>query len=134
MTTLHKEILTQYFELFNGGYYRTILDLLDESVVHDTVHLQAETGKKAYESFLNRQAECYQEHVHDVVIMINDEGTHGAAEYLVTGTYRKTDLGQLPARGQVYTIRAGAFFQFNGDKISRVTSYHNLQEWLDKIR
>lgn len=131
--SIHK-LVEQYFETFNGGYFRTMLDLLDDDVIHDTNLMQGEKGKKAYEAFLNRQNECYQERIHDIVIMTNENNRNAAAEFYTTGTYKKTEPGQPPARGQVYTIRCGAFFEFNGDKFSRVTTYYNLQEWLDKVR
>ena len=134
MTKTKLEVVEQYFETFNGGYFRSMLDLLDDNVVHDTNLLQGEQGKKAYEAFLNRQNECYQERIHDIVIMTNEQSKNAAAEYYVTGTYRKTEPGQPPARGQVYTIRCGVFFEFSGERISRVTTYYNLQEWLDKVR
>lgn len=134
MSTASEKIIESYFESFNGGYLPRMLELLDEGVVHDTHLLKGEKGKKAFEAFLSRQAECYQERVHDIIIMSEASGKYAAAQYNITGTYRKTEAGQLPARGQVYTVRGGTFFEFTEDKISRITSYYNIQEWNDQIR
>jgi steroid delta-isomerase-like uncharacterized protein len=37
------------------------------------------------------------------------------------------------ARGQSYSLPAGAFFDVRGGKIARVTTYYNLQEWIRQV-
>jgi steroid delta-isomerase-like uncharacterized protein len=56
-----------------------------------------------------------------------------AAEYVVEGTYLATDEGLPPAQGQTYTLPGGAFFGLTAGKITRVTNYYNLQDWLAQV-
>jgi steroid delta-isomerase-like uncharacterized protein len=48
--------------------------------------------------------------------------------------YLATDTGQPPARGQTYVLPGGAFFTLKGDKITRVTNYYNLQDWMKQVQ
>ena len=57
-----------------------------------------------------------------------------AAEFVVNGTYLKTD-GALPeAKGQTYVLPAGSFFTLTDGRISRVTTYYNLADWLRQVK
>ena len=53
-----------------------------------------------------------------------------AAEFNVHGTYLQTDEGLPPANGQTYILPAGTFFAVKGGRITRVTTYYNLTDWL----
>jgi steroid delta-isomerase-like uncharacterized protein len=77
--------------------------------------------------------ECYKEQVINPVIMTSADGTRAAAEFMLQGTYLKTDEGLPPARGQQYTLRVGAFFELKGGRILRVSNHYNLQHWLRQI-
>lgn len=52
---------------------------------------------------------CYREELTDMVVMVNEDGTRGAAEFIVNGTYLSTDEGLPEANGQTYRLPAGAF-------------------------
>ena len=49
------------------------------------------------------------------------------------GAYNNTDEGLPPASGQKYVLPAGTFFAIKDGKISRVTTYYNLTEWLMQV-
>jgi steroid delta-isomerase-like uncharacterized protein len=49
------------------------------------------------------------------------------------GEYLARDAGLPPARGQRYALPAGAFFALMDGRISRVTMYYNLPEWLRQV-
>lgn len=49
------------------------------------------------------------------------------------GVYHTTDEGLPEATGQTYVLAGGAFFDVQGDKITRVTNYYNLQEWIAQV-
>lgn len=108
--------------------------MLHEDVQHEINQGKAVRGKANFQSFLDHMNDCYRELLHDLVIFGHSDGKHGAAEYIVSGTYLKSDADLPPARGQEYALRGGAFFEIRDGKISRVTNYYNLQEWLDKVR
>jgi steroid delta-isomerase-like uncharacterized protein len=76
---------------------------------------------------------CYREQLEHVVIMAGSDNRHFAAEFVVHGTYLKTDSGLPAANGQRYVLPAGAFLEVAHAKITRVTTYYNLQDWLKQV-
>jgi steroid delta-isomerase-like uncharacterized protein len=90
-------------------------------------------GKAAFKDFLEHMDHCYQEQLHDVVVMASDDGTRASAEFLVKGRYKATDSDLPPATGQTYALAAGTFFAIANGRIARVTTYYNLQDWLAQI-
>jgi steroid delta-isomerase-like uncharacterized protein len=78
-------------------------------------------------------ARCYREELRDIVVMASPDGARAAAEFQVHGAYLAQDSGLPPARGQRYALPAGAFFALRDGRISRVTMYYNLQEWLRQV-
>ncbi len=83
---------------------------------------------------MERMNRCYTEKIGDIVILTGVQPTRAAAEYTVTGKYLSTDEGLPPARGQTYKLPGGAFFEIREGKISRVTNYYNLNDWLHQIK
>ncbi len=120
-----------YYDRFNAGDWEGMLALLSEDVAHDLNQGGRETGRAAFRAFLKRMEGSYKEKLEDIVIL--GEGMRIAAEYLVVGKYVKTDAGLPPATGQTYRLPGGAFFDITGGRISRVTNYYNLDQWLRLI-
>ena len=83
---------------------------------------------------MDRMNHNYKEHITDIVIMVNSEGTRAACEFTVHGEYITTDTGLPPAKGQKYTLPGGAFFTIHDGKIARITNYYNLQDWLKQVK
>jgi steroid delta-isomerase-like uncharacterized protein len=52
---------------------------------------------------------------------------------MVHGTYKNTDEGLPPAKGQTYVLPAGTFFAVTNGKIARVSTYYNLTDWLMQV-
>lgn len=126
-------LIDHYYAVFNSGNREAMLALLTDDVVHDINQGGAEVGAGAFRVFLERMDRCYAEQVEERVVFANPEGTRGAAEFFISGTYLQTDEGLPPATGQKYRLRVGAFFDIRAAKVARVTNYYNLQEWLDQI-
>lgn len=110
-----------------------MLSLLTDDVAHDVNQGERETGKDAFREFLARMDRCYSEQVCDLVVLTNDKNPRAAAEFIIEGTYKTTDGDFLPATGQRYTLPVGAFFDIREGKISRVTNYYNLNDWLEQV-
>jgi steroid delta-isomerase-like uncharacterized protein len=128
-----QDIISAYLAAFNRGDWAGMLALLADDVAHDINQGGAEHGKAAFAAFLDRMARCYREELRDIVIMVGADGARAAAEFQVHGAYLATDAGLPSARGQRYALPAGAFFTFKNGRISRVTMYYNLQEWLRQV-
>lgn len=126
-------LLTCYYAAFNAGDWEGMLDCLDDGVIHDINQGGRQRGKDAFRSFLAHMERCYRERLDGIVLMASDDGTRGAAEFIVHGEYLATDEGLPEANGQTYTLPAGAFFSIAGGQITRVTVYYNLADWTAQV-
>jgi len=127
------DLIRRYYDAFNEGDMETFLGLLDDGVVHDVNQGVREVGRGAFARFMERMDRCYRERVTDLAVMVAPDGSRAAAEFTVEGTYLATDGGLPPATGQTYRLPAGAFFEVRGGRITRVTNYYNLQDWLSQV-
>ena len=126
-------VLTRYFDAFNAGDTQGMLDELTEDVAHHVNEGQVRVGKERFAEFCAHMSRCYRETLTDIVIFGTDDGARAAAEFTVNGTYRSTDAGLPEASGQTYVLPAGSFMTLKGGKITRVTTYYNLADWLRQV-
>jgi steroid delta-isomerase-like uncharacterized protein len=110
-----------------------MLECLTDDVVHDLNQGPREKGREVFRTFLARMDKNYSEQLHDIVALSNADGSRGAAEYVVHGTYKASDEGLPPAKGQKYVLPGGAFFDIRYDRIARVTNYYNLEDWIAQV-
>jgi steroid delta-isomerase-like uncharacterized protein len=128
-----EQLIRAYYDRFNQADWEGMLALLADDVAHDINQGGRELGKDAFRRFLKRMDGAYREEIVELVVLTEKTGKRAATEYLVSGTYLKTDHGLPPARGQSYRIAGGAFFDIKDGLIARVANYYNLQEWLRQI-
>lgn len=126
-------LVTAYYAAFNRGDWEGMQACLSEDVAHDLNQGPRETGRAVFAAFLQRMEASYREQLHDVVVMASDDGLRVAAEYVVHGEYHHTDEGLPPAQGQRYVLPGGAFFDVRDGRISRVSNYYNLQDWIAQV-
>lgn len=128
------ELLERYYAAFNRGDSAAMLELVADDVVHEPSQGAVREGKAEFEAFLDHMNRCYKEEVVDPIFLLSADGVHGAAEFMLNGTYLQTD-GDLPAaRGQTYRLRVGAFFLIREGKIARVSNHYSLADWLAQVR
>lgn len=128
------DILDRYYAAFNRGDAQGMLDLLTDDVVHEPSQGTPRHGKQAFTEFLDHMNRCYKEEVIAPVFMASADGTRGAAEFMLSGTYLESDGTELPAaRGQTYRLRVGAFFEFADGRIARVSNHYNLADWIAQV-
>lgn len=124
-----RTLIESYYATFNAGNRDDFLALLTDDVIHDINQGGREIGKEAFRAFLGRMDRCYKETIADIAVMVNEDGTRAAAEFMVHGEYLSTDDGLPEAKGQTYLLPAGAFFSVRDGKVSRISNYYNLPEW-----
>lgn len=127
------DLIQHYYACFNTGDREAFLALLTDDVAHDINQGGTEKGREVFRAFLARMDRCYREQVRDLVVFANEDGKRGAAEFYIEGEYLVTDEGLPPAAGQRYRLRVGAFFELQGERVSRITNYYNLEEWLRQV-
>ncbi|MCX2562228.1 nuclear transport factor 2 family protein [Acetobacter farinalis] len=128
-----RDLIKIYYNTFNSGDREAFLALLAEDVVHDINQGGSETGVALFRAFLARMDRCYRETIRDVVVMVNEDGSRAAAEFVVHGTYLSTDDGLPEAAGQTYVLPAGAFFTLRDGKVARISNFYNLPEWTRQV-
>jgi steroid delta-isomerase-like uncharacterized protein len=130
---MSRELIDQYYRAFNTADYAGMLALLSDDVIHDINQGARDVGKPQFAAFLTHMQACYRERLEDIVVMGSADGTRFAAEFIVHGAYLRTDAGLPPATGQAYVLPAGAFLEVQSQRITRVTTYYNLQDWLAQV-
>ncbi len=125
------EIITSYYQAFNRHDYTSMVALLSDDVVHDINQGRREVGKEAFVAFLGKMDRHYREQVVELVVM--SHGDRAAAELVIEGEYLHGDEGLPAATGQRYRLPVGAFFALEGDRITRVTNYYNLADWIAQV-
>lgn len=126
-------VVETYFAAFNAGDIAGMLDCLTEDVAHHVNEGQIRMGKDKFAAFCAHMTRCYGEELTDMVVFAGPDGSRAAAEYIVNGTYLATDDGLPEARGQTYCLPAGSFFDLRDGKISRITTYYNLADWVGQV-
>lgn len=128
-----RDLIQRYYASFNAGNMPTFLSLLTEDVVHDINQGGREIGVEAFRAFMQKMNRSYRERLVDIAIMVNQDGSRAAAEFVVLGDYLQTDEGLPEAAGQTYRLPAGAFFEIREGKVARISNYYNLQDWLAQV-
>jgi steroid delta-isomerase-like uncharacterized protein len=127
------QTIRAYYDAFNAGDMDRFLSLLTDDVAHDINQGARQTGKEAFARFMDHMNRCYKEELTDMVVMVNEDGTRGAAEFIVNGTYLSTDEGLPEANGQTYRLPAGAFFEIRDGKVARISNYYSLPDWIAQV-
>lgn len=128
-----KSLISAYFQAFNDGQTDRMLDLLHEDIEHHVNEGRIRKGKALFAEFGRHMSRSYRETLTDMVIFANEAGDRAAAEFMVNGTYLKTDEGLPEAKGQTYRLPAGSFFTIRDGRIARVTTYYNLADWVQQV-
>jgi len=128
-----EELIRLYYEAFNAGDRPGMLRLLAPGVQHEINQGACVPGATAFAEFLSHMDRCYAEQVEDLVVMVDQNGMRAAAEFFIRGTYLVTDEGLPEANGQTYHLRVGAFFEIAEGRITRVTNYYNLPDWIRQV-
>lgn len=134
MHTETTALIKKYYHYFNERNVAAFLELLDENVIHDINQGTSELGKQAFSTFMDRMNQSYQETVKELVVMTTEDGSKAAAEFVIDGIYKSTDSDLPLANNQPYSLRCGAFFEINNNKIIRVTNFYNMQDWLKQVK
>ncbi|WP_170522542.1 ketosteroid isomerase-related protein [Ruegeria arenilitoris] len=127
------QTIQAYFDAFNAGDVAGMLACLSDDVAHHVNEGRIRVGKEKFAEFCAHMNRCYRENLTDMVIFEAQGGTRAAAEYIVNGTYLETDAGLPAASGQSYRLPAGSFFDLKDGKITRVTTYYNLADWVKQV-
>lgn len=125
--------LAAYYAAFNAGDPAGMLALVTDDVEHRVNEGGIRRGREKFAEFCAHMGVSYREQLQDLMIFTSPDGRRGAAEFTVHGEYLKTDPGLPEARGQRYVLPAGAFFDLADGKITRITTFYNLSDWVAMV-
>lgn len=126
-------LIARYYDAFNRGDVDAMLACVSDDVIHDVNQGERRQGKERFHAFCARMAHHYRERLEGIAILTNEDGSRAAAEFNVHGSYLATDVGLPEAKDQKYVLPAGAFFAVRDGKITRVTTYYNLTDWIMQV-
>lgn len=126
-------LVRRYYAAFNAGDRAGMCALLAQDVAHDVNQGDRRRGIAAFQAFMAQMDAAYEERLEEVVVMADAAGTRAAAEFVVVGRYLRTEPGLPEARGQAYRLPAGAFLETAAGRITRVTTYYNLPDWIRQV-
>jgi steroid delta-isomerase-like uncharacterized protein len=127
------KLIRSYYDAFNAGDTDGMLAHLTDDVIHDVNQGERRVGIEKFRAFNARMTHHYKEKLTELVVLVSKDGTRAAAEFNVNGSYINTDSDLPPAKGQTYVLPAGTFFAIRDGKISRVTTYYNLTDWIAQV-
>lgn len=126
-------LIRRYYDAFNAGSPEAMLACLTDDIEHRVNEGTPRIGREKFAEFCGHMGTSYRETLTDMVLFATDDGTRAAAEFIVHGTYLQTDPGLPEAKGQTYILPAGAFFEVRADRISRITTFYNLNDWIRQV-
>ncbi len=126
-------LIGRYYAAFNAGDAAGMLDCVADDVEHRVNEGGVRRGRALFAEFCSHMGVSYRETLKDMVIFANQDGTRGAAEFVVHGEYLQTDPGLPEAKGQRYVLPAGGFFDIRDGRIARVTTFYNLNDWIAQV-
>jgi hypothetical protein len=125
------ELIQAYVDAFNRHDLERQLAVLHPDVEHEINEGPTEIGIAAFRRFKEKMNVHYREQLRDV--RVYGDADSGACEFICEGEYLVCDDGLPAAHGQRYSIRAAFFVSAAEGKISRMTSYYNLKNWIDAV-
>ena len=128
-----RAVIATYYAAFNANDAAGMLALVSDEVEHRVNEGGIRRGRGKFAEVCSHMGVSYRERLDPIEIFVNADGTRGAAEFTVHGEYLKTDPGLPEARGQRYILPAGAFFDLCDGKITRVTTFYNLADWIAQV-
>ncbi|NBO21621.1 MAG: isopropylmalate/homocitrate/citramalate synthase [Rhodobacteraceae bacterium] len=126
-------LIARYYAAFNAGDGAAMLACVSDDIEHRVNQGGIRRGRALFAEFCGHMGVSYQEELKDLVIFASEDGRRGAAEFVVHGRYLQTDPGLPAAHGQTYILPAGGFFDLADGKITRVSTYYNLADWIAQV-
>ena len=110
-----------------------MLDLLCEDIVHEVNQGKERHGKILFGEFLQHMDRCYDEQLTALTFFQSEDPQRFAVEFVVEGTYKKTDDGLPEAKQQKYSLPAASFLTIKNGWIGKVVTYYNLPKWVELV-
>lgn len=115
--------VARYFQALNTLDLETLSEIVSPELIHDLDSVERRLGREAFLAYLAARAREYREHVFDIQVMVNAEGTRAAAEFTLLGFPLAEGPEEEIGDPQTYRISGGLFFQLDQGCILRVSQH-----------
>lgn len=127
------DIVKSYYNNFNNRNWQGMLDIVSDDIVHYPNEGEPRHGKELFAQFLRKMDTAYNEKLTGMIFYTTSDPSKIAVQFTVNGIYKIAEDGLPPAHGQSYVIPAAAFLEIRDGRVRSVTTYYNLQEWIEKV-
>jgi steroid delta-isomerase-like uncharacterized protein len=127
------ETVQTYYRHFNNRNFEGMISMLDSTIRHEPNQGTPRIGKDLFREFMVNMDTSYEETLTDMVFMSEPSDSRVAVEFTVNGIYKKGEEGFPEAHGQSYVLPAAAFLEVKNGLITRVTTYYNLELWIELV-
>ncbi len=127
------EVVKNYYQAFNSRDWSAMISFVDDNIRHEPNQGTPRIGKALFTDFMKHMDDSYSEELKDIVLFSSETEGRIAAEFVVHGTYKNSEEGLPEAKGQNYVLPASAFLEVVNGKITRVTTYYNLELWIQLV-
>ena len=128
-----ESIIKTYLDAANHDDATAIIALMHDDVAFDINQSTRQIGIDNLRLLLATKSAHCKEQLADAVIFSSEDGSRGAAEFTWKGSYIATIEGFPKANGQRFSMQAGLFFEIEDQKITRISSHRDMQEWVRQI-
>jgi steroid delta-isomerase-like uncharacterized protein len=128
-----RSLIEGYLDAMNHRSVAGMMERLSEDIILDPNQEQRRIGTEAFQAYHVHRFRRFRERAADLVVIVSEDGFRAAAEFTLRGEYQETEQGMPSATGQSYSIGAGAFFEIDDGRISRVTLYYNVNDLISQV-
>lgn len=127
------DVAQSFLRACNSGDSAAIQRLFDDDIAFDNFLGERVIGKTEFRAAHARAVQRFSPELGDAVIMCDCSAGRAAMEVTLRGTYNSDAPGLPPATGKSFSVPAGIFLAFDGERIVRITEYANLAEMARQV-
>ncbi len=128
-----EKMMNDYQAALNAHDVEKLLTFFTDDVVYDSMPMgKVWRGKKEAKDFISSTFANFSNFKIEVKSGFNT-GDRGASEWVMSGTFAKSDIPGMPATGKSFSVRGASIIEFKGGKISRESIYWNLASFLQQV-
>ena len=128
-----EKMMMGYLAAMNAHDLEKMLTFFTDDAVYDCTPMgKVSKGKKEIKDFFSNTFTNFPDFKIEMKSAFN-AGEQGAGEWVMSGTFAKSDIPEMPATGKKFSVRGAGITEFRGGKISRTTNYWNLAAFLQQV-
>jgi steroid delta-isomerase-like uncharacterized protein len=133
MATDAEKMMNDYVAAWNSHDANKILSFCTDDVVFEEVPMgQVFRSKKEAKDFISNSFTSFPDFKLEITSGFST-GDRGAGEWVMSATFAKSNIPEMPATGKKFSVRGASIMEFRQGKISREAMYWNLASFLQQV-